>query len=33
MACWQYESVKLGLEMREELDNIGLMTVWKSQQE
>jgi hypothetical protein len=33
VACRQYHSVKLGLEMREELDSIGLMNVWKSQQE
>jgi hypothetical protein len=33
MACRQYDSVKLGLEMREELESIGLMYVWKSQQE
>jgi len=29
----QYYSVKLGLEMREELGSIGLMNVWKSQWE
>jgi len=33
MACRQYDSVKLGLQMKEELDSIGLMNEWKSQQE
>jgi hypothetical protein len=33
MACRQYDGVTLGLEMREELDSIGLMNIWKSQQE